>query len=218
MNGPLEAEEFRTHTFARTGALNLEGFANSGLTGSIAFGPIAKTENHFSQPSQSLRATDQLRFFHQGQFEGARVHLPVHLRRRPVEPLDPAIVDFYGGLLATLRRGRAFREGSWLLIAPQSAWAGNATAGDFIAYAWRGPDGSSPDSSGYVVVVNYSNDRGRFYLRLPFREMAGGRFRLTDEMGSEVYEREGDDLVGPGLYIDLEGWRYNVFRLDRGVP
>jgi nicotinamidase-related amidase len=30
MNGPLEAEEFRTHTFARTGPLNLEGFANSG--------------------------------------------------------------------------------------------------------------------------------------------------------------------------------------------
>ena len=30
MNGPLEAEEFRTHSFARTGPLNLEGFANSG--------------------------------------------------------------------------------------------------------------------------------------------------------------------------------------------
>ena len=30
MNGPLEADEFGTHTFARTGALSLEGFANSG--------------------------------------------------------------------------------------------------------------------------------------------------------------------------------------------
>ena len=30
MNGPLEADEFRTHTFARTGPLSLEGFANSG--------------------------------------------------------------------------------------------------------------------------------------------------------------------------------------------
>jgi len=29
-NGPLEADEFRTHSFARTGALNLTGFANSG--------------------------------------------------------------------------------------------------------------------------------------------------------------------------------------------
>ena len=30
INGPLEAEEFRTHTFARRGPLTLEGFANSG--------------------------------------------------------------------------------------------------------------------------------------------------------------------------------------------
>ena len=29
-NGPLETEEFRTHTFARPGPLTLEGFANSG--------------------------------------------------------------------------------------------------------------------------------------------------------------------------------------------
>ena len=30
MNGPLEADEFKTHTFARSGPLNLTGFANSG--------------------------------------------------------------------------------------------------------------------------------------------------------------------------------------------
>src|SRR5215472_2201503 len=29
-NGPLEADEFRTHSFARKGSLTLEGFANSG--------------------------------------------------------------------------------------------------------------------------------------------------------------------------------------------
>jgi nicotinamidase-related amidase len=30
MNGPLEADELKTHTFARRGPLTLEGFANSG--------------------------------------------------------------------------------------------------------------------------------------------------------------------------------------------
>jgi nicotinamidase-related amidase len=30
MNGPLEADEFRIHTFARSGLLNLTGFSNSG--------------------------------------------------------------------------------------------------------------------------------------------------------------------------------------------
>jgi hypothetical protein len=154
-----------------------------------------------------------LRLFHQGQLEGARVRLPVHLRRGPAEPPDPDIVAFYDSLLAALRRGRAFREGSWSFIAPQSAWAGNPTAGDLVAYAWGGPNGGS-----YVVAVNYSSHRGQCYLRLPFRELAGARFRLTDEMGTEVYERSGDGLVDRGLYIDLEGWCYNVFRLDRIDP
>ncbi|MGA7655995.1 MAG: isochorismatase family protein, partial [Methylocella sp.] len=30
MNGPLEADEFRTHSFARNGPLNLMGFSSSG--------------------------------------------------------------------------------------------------------------------------------------------------------------------------------------------
>jgi nicotinamidase-related amidase len=30
VNGPLEVEEFRTHTFSRSGALTLDGFKNSG--------------------------------------------------------------------------------------------------------------------------------------------------------------------------------------------
>src|ERR1700677_662841 len=30
MNGPLEADEFKTHTFARSGPLDLAGFSNSG--------------------------------------------------------------------------------------------------------------------------------------------------------------------------------------------
>jgi hypothetical protein len=29
-NGPLETDEFRTHSFARSGPLNLAGFSNSG--------------------------------------------------------------------------------------------------------------------------------------------------------------------------------------------
>src|SRR5262249_8385045 len=44
MNGPLEADEFRTHTFARTGPLNLAGFPNSGADGSAASKPYIEDE------------------------------------------------------------------------------------------------------------------------------------------------------------------------------
>ena len=37
--------------------------------------------------------------------------------------------------------------------------------------------------------------------------------RLTDLMGSELYDRDGSDVVDNGLYIDLAPWRFNVFEL-----
>jgi alpha amylase-like protein len=150
-----------------------------------------------------------LRFFQEGQFDGARQRVPVHLCRGPVEPRHPDIAAFYARLQELLGRRGLFRDGHWSLIEARSAWECNPTWADCIAYAWQGPD-----SGVYVIVVNYSDHRAQCYLRLPFPELAGKRFRLVDQMGSEVYERDGDGLVGGGLYIDLGDWRYNMFRLD----
>ena len=149
-----------------------------------------------------------LRFFHQGQFEGAHVRVPVHLRRAPAESRDADVAAFYDRGLATLRTD-TFRNGTWSLIPPRPAWPGNPTWQNFISYAWYAENGSR-----YVVVVNYSDHQGQCRLRLPFDGLAGLQLRLVDVMGSEVYQRDGSELVDPGLYIDLGGWRYNVFRLD----
>ncbi len=150
-----------------------------------------------------------LRFFHQGQLVGAQVRVPVHLRRAPVEVDNADIAAFYDRLVAALKTSDAFRNGAWSLVAPLSAWAGNPTWQDFISYAWQSADGGR-----YVIVVNYSDGQGQCRLRLPFDGLAGRQLRLTDVMGSEVYLRDGSELLDPGLYIDLAAWRYNVFRLD----
>jgi len=44
MNGPLEADEFRTHTFARSGPLNLAGFPNSGADWLARFKPYIEDD------------------------------------------------------------------------------------------------------------------------------------------------------------------------------
>ena len=149
-----------------------------------------------------------LRFFHQGQLDGAHARVPVHLRRAPAEARNADVVAFYDSLLATLRTD-TFRHGAWSLIAPQSARDGNPTWQDFISYACQSSGGSR-----YVVVVNYSDHQGQCRLRLPFDDLIGRQFRLVDVMGSEAYWRDGGELVEPGLYIDLGAWRFNVFRLD----
>jgi glycosidase len=150
-----------------------------------------------------------LRFFHQGQFEGAQVRIPAHLGRGPVEPTNPDTAAFYAKLLQVLKRTVVFRDGAWSQIQPQSAWAGNWTSDNFIAYAWAGRNGSR-----HVVVVNYAGNQGQCRLQPPFPEFRGKQVHLADLMGTEVYDRDGSELVDHGLYIDHAPWHFNVFQLQ----
>ncbi len=54
--------------------------------------------------------TPGLRFFHQGQREGKRVRIPVHLGRGPAEASEPELAAFYDGLMECLK-DPAFRDG-----------------------------------------------------------------------------------------------------------
>jgi hypothetical protein len=69
-----------------------------------------------------------LRFFHQGQFEGARVRIPTHLCRGPVEPTNPEIAAFYAKLLQVLKKTSAFRSGTWSQIW-KTAWKSDPALG-----------------------------------------------------------------------------------------
>ena len=171
-----------------------------------------RAASEFSWPQHRAAAiityfSPGLRFFHQGQFDGARLRVPTHLCRGPVEATDPEIAAFYTRLLRVLKTS-AYRDGCWSQIHPQPAWAGNWTSEDFIAFAWAGDNGAR-----HLVVINYAGHQGQCRLVLPFPEFRGQRVRLADLMGAEVYDRDGSELVDHGLYIDHAPWHYNVFEL-----
>jgi len=152
--------------------------------------------------------TPGLRFIHQGQREGKRVRIPVHLGRGPDETPDPEVVAFYAQLLDCLR-DPAFRDGSWQLLEPRPAWDGNRTWDSFVAFCWTGPG-----QRRRLVAVNYSDHRAQCYLALPWPDLCGGRWTLKDWLSPAVYERNGDDLAQQGLYLDLPEWGYHVFEVD----
>lgn len=152
-----------------------------------------------------------LRFFHQGQFDGARVRIPVHLCRGPDEMANGDAAEFYTRLLRLLATVPAVHDGAWQAIEPQSAWQGNPSCQNFVACAWSGSDGSA-----HVVVVNFGDTDAQCRLRLPFPQMRGRPVRLTDAMGAEIYDRDGNELLGSGLYIAHRPWQYNVFALRVG--
>lgn len=126
-----------------------------------------------------------------------------------MEAANPEIVAFYDRLLLILREVDAFRNGDWVQIEPQSAWSGNGSFDGFVCYAWTGID-----KRRFVVVVNYVETGGQCYVQLPFPEFEGAQVRLTDLLGSEIYERDGGELVSRGLYVDLGPWQMNAFELQ----
>ena len=61
--------------------------------------------------------------------------------------------------------------------------------------------------------MNYAPNRSQCWLRPPFPGLAGRGWRLKDLLGDAVYDRDGDELAGRGLYLDVAPWQYHVFEL-----
>jgi hypothetical protein len=61
--------------------------------------------------------------------------------------------------------------------------------------------------------VNYAPNQSQCYIPLPWSDLGGQMYRLKDLMGAESYERSGDSLLSPGLYLDLPAWGYHLFEL-----
>ncbi len=149
-----------------------------------------------------------LRFFHEGQFQGRKKKVPVHLDRRPDEPVDSALLEFYEHLLACVNLP-ASCNGVWSLLESTPAWEGNWTNDCFVGFAW-----SDFPHNRLVVVVNFAPNQSQCYLRLPFGDLHGRSVLLEDLMGHETYERDGTELCSRGLYLDLSAWGYHVFRVS----
>jgi hypothetical protein len=150
-----------------------------------------------------------MRFFHDGQLEGRRIQASLHLARRPQEPVDQDIQPFYRRLLECLQRPEP-REGRWQLLACLPAWNGNPTSESMLAFAWQGEANQR-----LLITVNYAPTQGQCYVQIPWPDLAGITFLFRDLMGTALYERDGDDLMRRGLYLDLPPWGHHLFEATR---
>ena len=150
--------------------------------------------------------TPGLRFFHQGQLEGRRTRASIHLNRTREEDADAAVSGFYRRLLDVLGRP-VLRDGDWRLLEPCEAWPGNPTWDGFVCFTWDG------GGERLLGVVSFQPTQAQCYVRLPFANLAGRTCDLGDLLGPSRYVRDGDDLLGQGLYLDLPAWGLHLFSM-----
>jgi hypothetical protein len=148
-----------------------------------------------------------LRLLHEGQLEGRRVKLSVHLGRRPQESPDAATEEHYRRLLAALSKD-VFHEGDWRQVEPREAWAGNPGQQNFVASLWTFGDEIR------LAAVNLSGDRAQCYLPLGLPALAGRAWVLSDLLSDARYERDGDALNSPGLYLDVPAFGHHLFEIS----
>ena len=48
------------------------------------------------------------------------------------------------------------------------------------------------------------------------QDLAGKKWRLQDQLGDAVYDRDGNDLQGHGLYLDMSAWQQLVLSMKTG--
>jgi Alpha amylase, catalytic domain len=144
--------------------------------------------------------------WHEGQFEGRRIRPPVFLARRPDEPPDLELANWYHALLAAVA-GHRVRAGAWRLL-EADGWPDNQSCRNLLAWSW------DAGSDRHVVVVNLSAQPAQARIRLDWPDLSGRSWRLADLLDQRVFERDGDELTGPGLFVDLGPWQYHLLAVE----
>jgi hypothetical protein len=144
------------------------------------------------------------RLVHDGQSTGRRTHLPVFLGRFPDEPEDHELDAFYRGLLEALS-DPTFRDGEWRPCLT-TGWGDDPGASQIVSWCWTG-------ERRWLVAVNLSAGGESARVAAPWPDLRGRTLRLHDPTQGVSFDRAGDDL-NDGLYVELSGWGWHLFRVD----
>jgi hypothetical protein len=149
------------------------------------------------------------RLFHEGQFEGRKVRLPVFLGRRPEEPTDEDIHGFYRRLLKIIHLP-CLQDGQWQFCEGRG-WPDNRSHENLLAWFWKADDDSC------LIVVNFSDRDAQGMIRLPVQELRGGSWQAKDLFTAEPYERNGQEIAEKGLFVNLPRWGCHAFYCGRSA-
>jgi hypothetical protein len=143
-----------------------------------------------------------MRFYHQGQLEGKRLHLPIQLCRAATEPPQPEIQALYAKLL-TLTKDDVFHQGEWRLLDLRPA--SDPSFQNLIAYRWR------TEKAWKIVVSNLAAAPSQGSILLDRDVDPSRRYTCVDQLNDRSCEWTGRDLSVSGLFVRLEAYQSHIF-------
>lgn len=142
--------------------------------------------------------------FHDGQFEGKTVRLPVQLGREPIEELENSIVKFYDKLLSIIKHP-VFIDGEWSLLNTIQLHK-DYTNRNVLTWQWN------LNNDKRIVVVNFSDSD--VYCRIKFDiDTSSDKVILHDLLNEQEYERNVEEILDDGLFIHLGAYMSHIFEI-----
>lgn len=142
--------------------------------------------------------------FHDGQFEGRKIKLPVQLGREPNEDINNSLVQFYDNLLQIVKHP-IFSDGQWSLITPTQL--PNDTTNKFLlSWQW------ALNEDKRIVIINFSNSPAYCLIKF-YVNIKNGKVTLVDLLNSKEFKRDVKEIVEEGLFIHLEAYQSHIFKI-----
>lgn len=143
-----------------------------------------------------------MRFYHQGELEGRKEHLPITLRIAAPQPPDGAIAPVFEQILSVTKQD-VFHAGEWTLLAVTHD--NEPTSGNLIAFEWR------LGNLWKLIVVNLAAIPSQGRVQLGDRASPEKTYTLRDELDGTLYSREGTELRAPGLFVRRDPFTAHLF-------
>jgi hypothetical protein len=151
------------------------------------------------------------KMFHDGQFEGRKIKVPVQLNERAPETPNSELSNFYRRLTAELSAGD-YHNGIYMALATNPMLDHDESFHNLIAFAWT--SGKSL-KDGRIVIVNLSDQAVRGRVMLPALEFSkSALWCFQDALNPDISATYNQDqlLVG-GLPIELAAYQSHIFSI-----
>jgi len=154
----------------------------------------ARLGHRLAAAATTLATLPGMRFYFDGQLEGARLRAPVQLGRWPDEPVPAGVATLYERLLKATDDD-LFHAGAWELLNIRPA--GDASHENLIAWQWR------LGGRRAITVVNLGTSSAHGHVRLEDLPR-GEAWDFEDQLTGARYHWRRESLVGTGLSVRLD--------------
>jgi hypothetical protein len=64
-------------------------------------------------------------------------------------------------------------------------------------------------------MINFSDSTVQARVKIPWPDLQGQAWRLSEVFSGATYDRDGDEMLVPGLYVELGPWNCSFFQCGR---